>query len=95
MAACWDIAPCSLVEGDRRFRDAYCQHHLSDETSVYFYETTRRYIPESCHLQTRRRENLKCHIFDFYSTVLLSVTDTIEGVTDVTHSNALHFRYQV
>jgi hypothetical protein len=27
--------------------------------SVYFKETTRRYIPERCHLHTRRRENLK------------------------------------
>jgi hypothetical protein len=25
-------------------------------------EITWRYIPESCHLHTRRRENLKCHI---------------------------------
>jgi hypothetical protein len=30
MAAFWDIAPCSLVEVDRRFRSAYC-HHQSDE----------------------------------------------------------------
>jgi hypothetical protein len=30
------------------------------ETSVYFYETTWRYIPKGCHLHTRR-ENLKCH----------------------------------
>jgi hypothetical protein len=29
------------------------------ETSVYFNETTRRYIPEGCLLYTRRRENLK------------------------------------
>jgi hypothetical protein len=31
------------------------------DTSVYFDETTRRYIPDSCHLYTRRRENLKSH----------------------------------
>jgi hypothetical protein len=24
----WDIAPCSLVEVDRRFWGAYCLHHL-------------------------------------------------------------------
>jgi hypothetical protein len=24
MAVFWDVAPCSLVESDRRFRDAYC-----------------------------------------------------------------------
>jgi hypothetical protein len=32
------------------------------ETSVYFHETTRRYIPEICHLHIRRRENLKSHV---------------------------------
>jgi hypothetical protein len=30
----------------------------SFETLIYCYETTRRYIPEGCHLHTRRRENL-------------------------------------
>jgi hypothetical protein len=28
--ALWDIAPCSLVEVDRRFRGAYCLHHHGD-----------------------------------------------------------------
>jgi hypothetical protein len=31
------------------------------EMSPYFYESTRCNIPESCHLHTRRRENLKSH----------------------------------
>jgi hypothetical protein len=31
MRAFWDIAPCSRVGVDRRFRDAYCRHHQSDE----------------------------------------------------------------
>jgi hypothetical protein len=31
------------------------------ETSVNFYETTRRNNPEDSHLHTRRRENLKSH----------------------------------
>jgi hypothetical protein len=31
------------------------------ETSVNFYQTTRRNIPEDSHLHTRRRENLKSH----------------------------------
>jgi hypothetical protein len=31
------------------------------ETSVYSQETTQRYIPESRHLHTFRRENLKFH----------------------------------
>jgi hypothetical protein len=52
-----DIAPCSIVGVDRRFRDVYCLHHQGDEialmmeavrtseTSVHFNVTTRRYIP--------------------------------------------------
>jgi hypothetical protein len=27
----WDIAPCSLLGVDRRFRDAYSLHHQGDE----------------------------------------------------------------
>jgi hypothetical protein len=27
MAVFWDVAPCSPVETDRRFRGAYCLHH--------------------------------------------------------------------
>jgi hypothetical protein len=38
--------------------------HIS-ETSVYFHETARHYIPEGCHLHTRRRDNLKSHLFSF------------------------------
>jgi hypothetical protein len=36
--AFWDTAPCSLVEVDRRFRDAYCLHHNGDETSTRLHE---------------------------------------------------------
>jgi hypothetical protein len=31
------------------------------ETSVNFYQTTRRNIPEDSHLRTHRRGNLKSH----------------------------------
>jgi hypothetical protein len=31
--AFWDMAPCSLVAVDRRFRGAYCLHHQGDESS--------------------------------------------------------------
>jgi hypothetical protein len=31
------------------------------ETSVNFYQTTRRNNPEDSHLRTRHRENLKSH----------------------------------
>jgi hypothetical protein len=33
----------------------------TSETSVNFYQTTRRNIPEGSHFYTRRRENLKSH----------------------------------
>jgi hypothetical protein len=33
----------------------------TSETSVNFYQTTRRYNPEESDLHTRRRENLKSH----------------------------------
>jgi hypothetical protein len=33
----------------------------TSEASVYFYETTRRNIPEGCHIHIRRREKLKSH----------------------------------
>jgi hypothetical protein len=60
-AAFWDNAPCSVMEVGRRFRGAYCLHHQGDEwltmeaastseTSVNFYQTTRRNIPEGCYL---------------------------------------------
>jgi hypothetical protein len=34
----------------------------TSKTSVNFYQTTRRNIPENSHLRTGRRENLKSHI---------------------------------
>jgi hypothetical protein len=34
----------------------------TSETSVNFYRTTRRNIPQDSHLHTRRRENLKSHL---------------------------------
>jgi hypothetical protein len=33
----------------------------TSETPVYFKETIQRFIPQRCHLHTRRRENLKSH----------------------------------
>jgi hypothetical protein len=51
----FEKSPCNLVELYRRFRRAHCLHHhgtapMKDafrmsETSVYFNETTRRYMP--------------------------------------------------
>jgi hypothetical protein len=66
-----DVALCSMVETDRRFRGAYCLHHQgalvmealsTSETSVDFYHTARRNIPEESHLHAHRRENLISHM---------------------------------
>jgi hypothetical protein len=46
MTAFSDIVPCSL-EADRRFRGVYRLHHQGDEMSVYFNETTQRYMPKA------------------------------------------------
>jgi hypothetical protein len=35
MTAFWDVAPCSLVEVDRRFRGVYCLHYQDDEWRRY------------------------------------------------------------
>jgi hypothetical protein len=35
---CWDVAPCSLVKVDRRFRGAYCLHRLDDGGSKYLWK---------------------------------------------------------
>jgi hypothetical protein len=54
----WDVAPCSHVGVDLRFRGKYCLHHQAiialmmeavrtSETSVNFSVTTRRYIPKT------------------------------------------------
>jgi hypothetical protein len=47
------------------------------ETSVNFYQTTRRSNPEDSHLHTRRRENLKSHFpklgFHILKTYLLGL----------------------
>jgi hypothetical protein len=64
MTAFWNIAPCTLVEVDRRFQSCVTVSIIvlmiravrASETWVYFNEATRSYIPEDCHLYTYRRE---------------------------------------
>jgi hypothetical protein len=61
MTAFWNIVSRSLVDVNGSFRGRYCIQHkgneifiaqmMESETSVYFWETTRRNIPESGHLQ--------------------------------------------
>jgi hypothetical protein len=43
----------------------------ASETAVNFYETTRRSVPEGCHLHDRRHEELTCH--SLKSNLLLQV----------------------
>jgi hypothetical protein len=53
----WVVAPCSLVEVNRRFRGTCCLHHQDpddggpSETSVNFHQTTRYSNPEDSHLR--------------------------------------------
>jgi hypothetical protein len=54
MTVVWDVAPCSLIA-------LMMEAASTSETSVHFYHTTRRNIPEDIQLHTRRRENLKSH----------------------------------
>jgi hypothetical protein len=55
MTVFWDVAPCSLVKVFLRFIDACCliiKAASTSETSVNFYQTTRRNTPENTHLHT-------------------------------------------
>jgi hypothetical protein len=49
----------------------------TSETSVNFYQTTRRNILEDSHLHTRRRKNLKSHPGSFYLKMPCSAYITI------------------
>jgi hypothetical protein len=55
MTTFYNIALCSLVGADRRFRGAYCSMiravNRAYETPVYSYENAGRNIPESCTLE--------------------------------------------
>jgi hypothetical protein len=55
MAAFWDVAPCNLVDIDRRFGGAYCPHHHDEAPSssemLVSYQITAVECPEDSHLQ--------------------------------------------
>jgi hypothetical protein len=70
----WDVAPCSHVEVNRRFRGAYCLMMSASETSVNFNVTTWRYNTEDSELHACHRENLKSHIMQY---LLFGTTDQI------------------
>jgi hypothetical protein len=61
MAVFWVVAPCSLIEVYRLIV-LMMEAESTSETSVNFYQTTRRNIPEDSHLHIRRCENLKSQI---------------------------------
>jgi hypothetical protein len=67
MTVLLDLAPCSLVEVDQRFR------YLYGSTHFHFHETIRFYIPGSYHLHSHRRENLKSHAWSFSPRVIMCV----------------------
>jgi hypothetical protein len=63
----WGIAPCNLLEVNRRFRGTYCLHHQDDlKRRIYFHEVTRRYIPENCYVCNHRPENLTSRFLESF-----------------------------
>jgi hypothetical protein len=85
----WSIAKCGLEEGDRCFRGAYSLNQgdlimeavCTSETSVCFYESTRQYIQEGCHLHTRHSANLKSHIYQVIPHQCYNFSTQITAVT--------------
>jgi hypothetical protein len=79
-----NVAPCRLVEVDRRFRGVSClrRQGYGDggkkrlETTVYLYQTTRCNIPEDSHLQIRR------HHIPFKEEVCEGVLHLLKGISD-------------
>jgi hypothetical protein len=51
MTVFWDVAPIALM----------MEAASTAETSVNFYQTTRRNVPEDSHPHTRCRENIESH----------------------------------
>jgi hypothetical protein len=59
-----DIVPCSLLsEAFTTYNIALMMEAVSvSETSIYFYETTRRNIAEHCQIHTRTYDYMKYHV---------------------------------
>jgi hypothetical protein len=58
MTVFWVVALCSLVEVETLIA-LMMEAASTSETSVNFYQTTRRNIPKDSNLHSRRSENLK------------------------------------
>jgi hypothetical protein len=54
----------------------------TSESSVNFYETTRRHVPEGYHLYACHRENLKSHNFHCCLFNMLTIAQIICQVTN-------------
>jgi hypothetical protein len=69
----WDVAPCNLVEIDRRFRSAYCLHHQGDGVIVgqfllnYAAQHPRRPLIFLLHILLRRSAYYGCLLNRFNS----------------------------
>jgi hypothetical protein len=72
MTVFWVGAPCSLVDISEVLSASIIALIMeavrTSETSVNFYQTTRRYNPEDSRLHTRRREKLKSNPPPFFRT---------------------------
>jgi hypothetical protein len=53
MTAFWDVAPCCLVDVDRRFRGAYCLHHLSPLTALPWQRLLQHTHHNYCHIRPK------------------------------------------
>jgi hypothetical protein len=59
-----DVAPCSLVEVNRRFSTLMMDAESTSETSMNFYQTARFNNTDGWHhLNIHSRENLKSHFY--------------------------------
>jgi hypothetical protein len=70
ITAFWDVAPCSLTS----------------ETSVYFHETTQRYIPQRRHLRCwcYSSKRTAYYLFHFFSCLIMFPTNWLTRL--LTHS---------
>jgi hypothetical protein len=55
----------------------------TSETSVKFNVTTRRYIPDASKLRTRRRENLKSHMFEKQINIFIHLSTSLADASFV------------